>query len=86
MPAVDAELAGHADKLDVKCRVCVELVFLCLLCAFFPSLTTSEYTDQKFAKIKMGYISLPSNLNGIIGITSYYCVILKKRNSSNGIA
>jgi len=25
----------------------------------------------------MGYISLPSNLNGIIGITSYYCVILK---------
>jgi len=25
----------------------------------------------------MGYISLLSNLNGIIGITSYYCVILK---------
>jgi len=25
----------------------------------------------------MGYISLPSNLNGIIGIRSYYCVILK---------
>jgi len=25
----------------------------------------------------MGYISLPLNLNGIIGITSYYCVILK---------
>jgi len=25
----------------------------------------------------MGYISLPSNLNGIIGMTSYYCVILK---------
>ena len=26
----------------------------------------------------MGHISLPSNLNGIIlGITSYYCVILK---------
>jgi len=25
----------------------------------------------------MRYISLPSNLNGIIGITSYYCVILK---------
>jgi len=25
----------------------------------------------------MGYISLPSNLNGIIGITSYYCVILE---------
>jgi len=25
----------------------------------------------------MGYISLPSILNAIIGITSYYCVILK---------
>jgi len=25
----------------------------------------------------MGYISLPSNLNGIIGITNYYCIILK---------
>jgi len=25
----------------------------------------------------MGYISLPSVLNAIIGITSYYCVILK---------
>jgi len=28
-------------------------------------------------KTKMGYISLPSVLNAIIGITSYYCVILK---------
>jgi len=25
----------------------------------------------------MGYISLPSDLNAIIGITSYHCVILK---------
>jgi len=25
----------------------------------------------------MGYISLPLNLNAIIGITSHYCVILK---------
>jgi len=25
----------------------------------------------------MGYISLPAILNAIIGITSYYCVILK---------
>jgi len=25
----------------------------------------------------MGYIPLPSNLNNIIDITSYYCVILK---------
>jgi len=34
--------------------------------------------DQKhIAKSKMGYISLSSILNAIIGITSYYCVILK---------
>jgi len=25
----------------------------------------------------MGYISLPSNFNAILGITSYYCVILQ---------
>ena len=25
----------------------------------------------------MAYISLPSNLNAVVGITSYYCVILK---------
>jgi len=30
-----------------------------------------------FCEKKMGYISLPSNLNAIIGIISYYCVILK---------
>jgi len=28
-------------------------------------------------KTKMGYISLPSILNVIVAITSYYCVILK---------
>jgi len=33
--------------------------------------------QQPFAKTKMGYISLPSNLNAIIGIKSYSCVILK---------
>jgi len=36
-----------------------------------------ERSDQQhFAKTKMGYISLPSILNAIIGIRSY-CVILK---------
>ena len=54
------------------------VAFLCLLRAFLPSLTTLEWIDQQhFAKTKMGYISLPSNLNATIGITSYYCVILK---------
>jgi len=53
------------------------MVFLCLLCAFLPSLITLEWIEKKFAKTKKGYISLPSNFNGIIGMTSYYCVILK---------
>ena len=61
-----------------NCRVCVGVVFLCLLCAFLPSLTTYEWTDQQhIAKSKMGYISLSSVSNAIIGIASYYCVILK---------
>jgi len=49
-----------------------------LLCAFLPSLSTLQLIDQQhFTKTKMEYISLPSNLNVIIGITSYYRVILK---------
>ena len=65
-------------NLTLNCRVCVRVVFLGLLCMFLPSLTTVEWMDQQhFAKTKMGYISLPSNLNAIIGITSYCCVILK---------
>jgi len=75
IPATDAELAGHADKLDVKLQSLCGNDFS-LLCAFLPSLTTLESNYQKFAKTKMEYISLPSNLNGIIGKTSNYCVIL----------
>ena len=33
----------------------------------------------------MGYISVPSNLNGITGIASYYCVILKTMILRNAI-
>ena len=59
-------------------RGCVGVSLLYLLCACLPSLTTLEWTDQQhFAKTKLGYTSLPSILNAIIGITSYYCVILK---------
>ena len=65
-------------KLTWNCSVCVRVAFLRLLCACLPNLTTLEWIDQQhFAKSKMGYISLPSNLNAIIGITSYYCVMLK---------
>ena len=38
------------------------VTFLLLLCAFLPSLIDQE----DFAKTKMGYISLPSDLNAII--------------------
>ena len=42
-------------NLTWKCRVCVWVAFLCLLCAFLPSLTTLEWIDQQhFAKTKMG--------------------------------
>jgi len=48
-------------------RICVGVAYLCLQCAFLPSLTTlMEWTDQQhFAKTKMGYISLTSLLNAI---------------------
>jgi len=54
------------------------VAFLCLLRACLPNLTTLGSIDQqRFAKTKMGYISLPSGLNAIIGMKSYYCVVLK---------
>jgi len=77
---IDAELAGHVGYINLMWngRVCVGVAFLCLLCACLPNLTTLEWIDQQhFAKTKMGYISLPSDLNAIIGIKSYYCVIQK---------
>ena len=48
------------------------------LCAGLPSVTTLEWIDQQhFAKTKMAYTFLPSDLNAITVIKSYYCVILK---------
>ena len=59
-------------------RVCVGVAFLGLLCAFLPSLTTEKWINQPhIAKTKMGYISLPWNLNAIMDIGTYYCIILK---------
>jgi len=70
---------GIYINLTCNCRVCVRVVFLRLLCACLPSLTALESTDQQhFAKTKIRYISLPPNLNAMIGITSYYCVILNR--------
>jgi len=46
-------------------------------CARYSQASPLECIDQHhFAETKIGYISLPSNLNAIIG-TSYYCVIQK---------
>ena len=78
MHYIDAELAGHVHKLNMKLQRLCGSGFLCLLCAFLPSCATLEWFDlQHFEKTKMEYISLPSDLNATIGITSYYCVILK---------
>jgi len=69
---------GMYINLTWNCRVCVGVAFFGLLCAFLPSLITVEWIDQPhLAKTKMGYISLPSNLNAIMDITIYYCIILK---------
>ena len=64
-------------NLAWNCRVW-EWPFSVCSARFCQSVATLEWIDQQhFAKTKMEYISLPSNLNAIIGITSYYCVILK---------
>ena len=44
---------------------------------FSLSAVCMSVDQQHFAKTKMGYISLPSHLNAIIGIKSYHCAILK---------
>ena len=41
---INAELAGHVCELEVKLQILCEstVAFLCLLCAFLPSLITLE--------------------------------------------
>jgi len=65
---IDAELAGHVGyvKRQSLCGSNSSLSDVCML-----------INQQPFAKTTMRYISLPSNLNAIIGVKSYYCVILK---------
>jgi len=73
---IDAELAGHVHKLDVKLQNFVGVALLCLLWAFLPSLITLEQIDQQhFAKTEIGYIPLPLECH--IAITSYDCVIMQ---------
>ena len=71
---IDAELVGHAGHINLTWdgKVCVGVALSAVYIA------TLEWIDQQhFAKTKMGYIFLPSDLNTIIGIKSYFCVILK---------
>ena len=76
--AIDAELAGHADKLDMKLQSLCGNGFSLFAVRILAKPYHFGVNRPKICKKKMGYISLPSNLNGmIIGITSYYCVILK---------
>jgi len=60
------------------------MYFVCLAhtCQALP--LTSELTNNT-AKTKMGYFSVPSNLNAILGITRCYCVILKMVILHDGI-
>ena len=55
----------------------MRVAFLSLLCLLTKPYHFGVNWPSRFAKTKMGCISLPSNSNGILGITSYYCVILK---------
>jgi len=66
---INAELEGHVHKLDVKPQSLCGSGFSLLLCAFLPNLIQlwSELPNNT-AKTKMGYISLPSILNAIIGV------------------
>jgi len=68
-------------KLDVKLqRLCgsgFSLFAVCMLAKSYHFGVWSELTNNTLQK-QTGYIYLPSILNAIIGITSCYCVILKK--------
>jgi len=61
---IDAELAGHVYKLDVKLQSLGRSDSSCLLCAFLLSLIIDQ---QHFSKTNMWYNSLPSNLNAVLG-------------------
>jgi len=66
MHSIDAELAGHAQKLDMKLQsLCGNGFSVCCAHACLALLLRSELTN------KFGYISLPSILNAINGMPSY---------------
>jgi len=72
----DTELPGH--KLDVKMQsLCVSGFSLFTVRVPAKSYHYGMNRPTTLCENKNGYISLLSNWNVIIGITSYYCAILK---------
>jgi len=58
--SVDAELAGHVDKLDVKLQsLCASGFSLFAVRMLVKPYHLEWIYQQHFAKTKMGYISLP---------------------------
>ena len=76
--SIDAEQAGNVHKLDLKLRsLCVSGFSLFAAPMFTKPCHFGFHLPTTLSKTKVGYIFLSSILNSTIGITSYYCVILK---------
>jgi len=74
---IDAEIAGHVHKLDVKLqRLCGSGFSLFAVRILVKPYHFGVNWPTTLCQKKMGYISLPSHFNTTIGITSQYCVIL----------
>jgi len=84
--SIDAELAGHARKLDVKLQsLCGSGFSLFAVHTLAKPYRLGVNWPTTHCEIKEGYISLPLILNAIIGITSYYCIIMKTVILHDGI-
>ena len=59
--AIDAELAGHADKLDMKLQSLCGNGFSLFAVRILAKPYHFGVNRPKICKKKMGYISLPSN-------------------------
>jgi len=66
MHNIDAELAGHVHKRDMKLQRLCESDFYSVCCAHaYQAIPLWSELTNNTAKTKMGYISLPSNLNAV---------------------
>jgi len=76
---IDAELEGHVGyiKFDVKRSMCWSGSSLSAVCMLAKPYHFGVNWPTTLCENKDGYISLPTDLNDLIGIKSCYCVILK---------